>query len=179
MTNLVSMDQINRIIRAKIIEQLNIDASMVRDLEYLYGADLDKSTDNVDFESIEPGQSLVVFAIDPMPSGNNTSQTIDDKIVVTQQFVCRIIIYGDESDMDATILSARLRTEKVRDDLYASGLFVESVSEINEVNEFMNASIWTRHDFTINLACEFTLDQVTDYPDFAALNKLTIIEKEN
>ena len=71
-------------------------------------------------------------------------------------------------------LVARFRTERVRNNLYNEGIYIESISNPIQLDEFVNGVIWKRWDFEIDISVRFEVNQISTYSDFDALNKINI-----
>ena len=105
---------------------------------------------------------------------SESSESLDEHIDYYKSFTCKIIIYGAQSTNTAMKLSSRIRTQNVRTSLQQHGVYVESVSNLNRVQEFKNNVIWLRTDFDIDIRVQFKVLPVTTDSSFLVSNLLNI-----
>lgn len=166
--------EIDKIIRNELITQSELDGKFVRNALSEYGIDLDKNRLDSVFESIESTDCCILFETQ---SGNNYDVSLseeDDTVTYYKSFKIKIITYGDISDEITPKLVARFRTERVRNNLYNEGIYIESISNPIQLDEFVNGVIWKRWDFEIDISVRFEVNQISTYSDFDALNKINI-----
>lgn len=170
---MTDIESINVILRSQIIAQSGIDAELVRDATTEYGAFLDMNTSGSIFESLTPSNTVALFELKTRESSTNMSRTNDDdSIVFFRTYQLRVMLYGDDSGNIANMLVARFRTEKVRNSLLASEVYVESVSEPERITEFKNNIVWQRNDIDINVSCEVDLTQASVDVDFETFDEI-------
>ena len=99
---------------------------------------------------------------------------VDDSVTYYKSFSVQITMYGDETDNIAPLLVARLRTEAARDNLFNQGVYLESVSNPTQLDEFKNGVLWKRWDFEINISVRFSIAPVYAQNPMKILNDLTI-----
>ena len=176
-TQLQSSNEINKLIRAQLIKQSGLDKSRVINALSIYGETLDKLLEDSVYNSYERSDVVCLFEL----QSNDQQVSFDENntAVYLRSYEVRVILYGNASDDVATLTVARLRTEKVRQDLYEAGLRLRAVSEPIIVNEFKNGVMWLRTDFSILLDCEFSV-KLTEQPIiFDDISDIKIIEEEN
>ena len=173
---MTDINDINSILRSKIIAQTGLNGQMVRDATTEYGAYLDRNTSGSVFETITPTNTLILFELQARTTNTDMSYTNDDNsISYFRSYRMHVMVYGSDSDNTANKLAARLRTEKVRNELLASGVYMEQVSEPVRITEFKNNIVWFRNDLNIDVACEVTITQVSTDADYASFDKINII----
>lgn len=174
---LTSIDDINVVIRRFLIQQSEINEAFVRDAKTLFGPSLDKTDDNVIFESIEHEDVMILFELHSRQSESDMTQTLaDGSIVSYKSFNVHVIIYGENSAIVANKLMARFRTQKVRTDLQANSIYLEKFSDITELHEFKASTMWERNDFDINISCKMIFNQINDDYEVSDLSSLIIDE---
>lgn len=176
-----TIKQVKKLIRAQLIAQSGVNGQFVRDATTEYGAMLDKAGENSVFTSIVPTDIVILFDIEARNASSDMSQTNDDQNKTISYFKAlsmHVMIYGDDSLDKAQTLVARFRTDRVRTSLFGEGIYLENVDDPTSIHEFKDDVVWLRSDFTINIACEFVINQAQSVDDYATVESLTIINKE-
>ena len=171
-------NELNKIIRAKIIEQTGLDGKWVRNALSPMGSMLDKNEDDEIYTSIDPTDVLILFELGYRDNNSDfTEDDGEDNISYYKSYDFNITIYGDEASNTGYSLISKFRTDYVRQTLWDQGVYLESVSSPTSVNEFVNKRIWKRCDFTINIACRMVIKKTTDYYKFNSvkIDKIKIV----
>lgn len=176
---MTDINTINSILRSQIIAQTGVNGQFVRDATTEYGAYLDKNVSGSVFETIAPTNTLILFELQTRTTNTDMSYTNDDNSVsYFRSYRMHVMIYGNNSDNVANVLAARLRTEKVRNEILASGVYMEHVGDPVRITEFKNNIVWLRNDFNIDVSCEVLITQTSIDPDYASFDKINIIKGE-
>lgn len=175
MINITDINDIEVIIRNKLIEQSQLDSNYVRNSLSLYGPELDQELCPDIFDSIATTQNLIIFELRANSTGNDRTETINNKIKFYKSYTVHIIIYGENSNTLANVLIGRFRTEEVQEDLESQGIYLETIEDIESIHEFINDVMWLRNDFKINIACEMSINKISDNNTFNSISQLTII----
>lgn len=155
-----ALDTLNEatvILRNKIIEISKLSSEYVINALSVYGADLAKILEEIQYSIKTAGSNpenmvndtLIVFEV-----RNNTSSSNNmiQKDVVYAAYTMHIIIYGEASEE----LSVKLKTGLLEIDtkcaLREEGVHIMSISNIDAINEFKNSVLWQRRDFDIQFA---------------------------
>lgn len=177
MKKLQSVEDIDRIIRKRLIEQSELDGEFVRNASSEYGIDLDKPESDSIFVSIAPTDLVLLFEVEAQDSDDDVSETNDnDEIDYYKSYRVRCIIYGDEACTLANKLCGRFRTEYVRQSLRLDGIYFRSAGNIVTVHEFKNNVKWLRTDFELNIACKMAIPLITDNTTYNELGTVELIE---
>ena len=176
MKKLTSIKDLDVIIRNALIFHSQIDGAFVRNALSEYGADLDKSDGDSIFESLLPSDTCILFEIQSADSDYDASMTEGNDLTYFKSFGARIIIYGDNSGDVGVTLSARLRSEYSRSELYEQGIYISDISNPIHVDEYKNGAIWHRCDFDIEFSVQLTIPQVAEDENFEILNETIIKE---
>lgn len=177
---MTSIDQLTTILRQQLIRQTGIESNLVRDATTEYGAFLDTNSSLSIFTSLLPSQVALLFELKTRDSHDNVSMTNqNDSISFFRAYQLRIILYGNDSDNIANKLVARFRTEKVRNELLAQGIYVESLSEPERITEFKNNVVWIRNDISINIACEINISQESVDQSMTGFDDMCIVRDED
>lgn len=173
--SLSNTKEIDKIIRNELVTQSGLDASFIRNALSEYGTYLDKNRIDSIFESISPSDCCILFEVQSSDNEHDVSFTeVDDSVTYYKSFSVQITMYGDETDNIAPLLVARLRTEAARDNLFNQGVYLESVSNPTQLDEFKNGVLWKRWDFEINISVRFSIAPVYAQNPMKILNDLTI-----
>lgn len=159
----INFEDIDIIICNQLILQSQLDSNFVKNLASRYGADFSRNETDKIFDSIAPSEAVLFFITEKKPSDVDVSMTNEDSTITQySSYDIRVSIYGDSSVTIATKVVARLRTAKVRNSLYESGIHVRSVEEVGSLHEFKNNVAWLRSDFIIHVDCEHEIEQIVD-----------------
>lgn len=179
MIAITDINELNKICRKYLISQSSVGGEFVRNALSTYGETLDKLLYKTTYDGISPCETLILFELKARQSDSNKSMTeADDNVTIYKSYTLYVIIYGSNSATIANTLIARLRTAAIRSALYDEGVYIESVSDDESVNEFKNNVMWHRHDIKLNISCMMSVEQVS--PDYAFESvKINEIIKEN
>lgn len=178
MKKISDIEELNNLIRTELIYQSGLDGSRVRNAVSLFGSMLDKSLDNIVWDSIEQNDLILLFEITTRDSaGFDISETdMDGEFTYFKAYQVSLYSYGHNSGNLMNKIVGRLRTGQSRDRLINSGIYLESVSGPVEVHEYINNSLWQRNDATMNIAIQFKVSNEDDF-GFEILNNLEIIKE--
>lgn len=178
MIQITDVNSLETLLRTMLITQSELQANFVRNAMSLYGTDLDSKETNDIFAALDQtSEVLILFSLESRDSDadmSESSESSDEHIDYYKSFTCKIIIYGAQSTNTAMKLSSRIRTQNVRTSLQQNGIYVESVSNLNRVQEFKNNVIWLRTDFDIDIRVQFKVLPVTTDSSFLVSNQLNI-----
>ena len=105
--------------------------------------------------------------------------TINRSITYYKMFSLHLMMYGEDSPITSIKLISRLRSENVRSNLYDSGIYIESITDPQSLNEFKNNMMWLRKDVFINLGVKFSIVPVSQTIEFENIKNLQIEEVNN
>lgn len=103
---------------------------------------------------------------------------IDNSITYYKIYRLKLTLYGSNSSSVALKLVGRLRSSKVRTDLYSSGIYIEKVSEPDIINEFKNNLVWLRNDVQVDIGVKYALSQVDVATEYEAINTIKIYRRK-
>lgn len=170
------IQELNKIVRTQLIAQSGLDGNQVLNGVSIHGQDLLKMINQYAYKSYDLKDSVLVFVLEPRTSSNNMSETTaDDKLRIISSYQFHCYLYGYSSPTLANQIIARMRTEYVRLLLQQEGVYLESISEAEMGNDFINETLMVRTDFFINISCESRIEQASIPNDFAKIN-MTIEE---
>lgn len=178
MTNMTSVKELNKIIRNHLIEQSELNQKNVLNAISNYGETLDKLIENQVFGSYQKTDVVLLFQLNSRDNDADISFTdSDDKIVYYKSYEIYITMYGDNSPNVGNKISARFRTQNVKNSLLDSGIYLEYISNPTIINEFKNKSLWIRTDLSIGIRCKFSITQINSGDNFSVINDIKIINK--
>lgn len=165
-------------IRAELIKQSGLAASMVRNAHSAYGQMLDVSetADNDIFRSLETSECLMLFDLRPRESEEDMSETEDDDDTISyyKAYRVHVIMYGEPATVLSHTVVARMRTELCRMNLQSKGIHLEHVSSPVAFYEYENMRQWERADFDIDISYKTQILPVESEEPFAAFSALDI-----
>lgn len=176
-TTISSVKELNKILRKELIAQSQLNSNYVLNALSTYGETLDKLLSNKVYDSYETKDAVLLFQL--FNRNNESDFSFTEKngtITYNKSYELKIIIYGNASSDIANKISSRFRTEKVRNDLQNLGVYLESISDPESINEFKNEVMWFRTDISIFITSEFSYQQTSEDSDFDILSKINIIK---
>ena len=118
------------------------------------------------FELIEPGDGEHFATTDKKPSDMMTIQSYD----------LHLMIYGNSSPNDAQRISAAFKQPDNAYSLREKGLFIDGVSEITPVNEFVNNTLLLRRDLMIHVKTRQIFKNIVEDPgEFDETQSITLV----
>lgn len=177
------VDDLEKILRQTLITQSELNPDRVLNSLSLYGTELDKLLSENVYVSIEQPDTTMLFELKSRKSDADisfTSEEDNDDMSITydKAFTLRVIMYGYSSSDIALKLTARLRTEEIRLQLYEQGVYLEKVSDPYIINEYKNETMWLRNDIEIDIAAKFDILPIHVDHDFASLSEINIIKNK-
>lgn len=172
-----NIKDLDKIWRNKIIEQSNLPAKNVLNGLSIRGVDLSNYiTTNISM-SYSLKNIAVVFEISTSSSEDNISMEEDDGDITEYVIMnIRLSLYGSAAIELAKTLKARFESSKCRDDLYNQGIYFKEVTELTTTNDFINETMWTRVDLSIDFGIRLLITQKNTYEDFLEMNDISITE---
>lgn len=202
MKTIENTDQLVEIVRNMLIAQSELSSERVLNSLSLQGVELDKLLEEQIYNSIDQQDTTLLFELISLDSNSNVSMEetdsynakeltcspfticspntitgdlkLDTSITYYKMYQLKIILYGSSSSAVALQLAGRLRTSKVRTNLYSSGIYLEKVSEPDAINEFKNNIVWLRNDINIDLGVKYSIPQIDTDEAYDNVNKLII-----
>lgn len=174
-----NINELNKYLRNMLITQSEVDPNKILNALSMYGAELDKFLEDSIYISVDQLDSVILFELINRDSDSNVSfnEYGDDKVTYYKCYTLRLIIYGNSSSDVANKIVARFRTEKVKEDLYENGIYLEEVTDPISLNEFKNNTMWLRNDVNLDIGVKLKISQVSTDSDFQSFSDLKIITK--
>ena len=200
MIALTTVDDIEKIVRAKLIEQSELNPKQVRNALSLHGEALEKWLDEQTFASIglhvkgydfqtwdeslwdelsdkwSNSGTMMLFELQTRDNTGDMSEDEGDVISYYRSYRVYVTIYGTYGNDISNITVARLRTQAVRLSLRNSGIYLERVSNPVKLNEYKNETMWTRNDFEIDISCKMNVAPISYETPFEKLNDIFVKE---
>lgn len=149
-----SQSDATKIIRQKIIELSGLSNDRVLNIDSVRGINLAKIVEN-SIMSIDIRDCIILFQ-NRQTSSESYSQQIDETSVLTSTMnEFAMTIYGNSSTVLANGIAAKILIDINQDDLYDSGIHVIEVSDLQDLTEFKNETMWHRTDFNIVYDCMY------------------------
>lgn len=179
MVKLSSIDEINKILRAEIIKQSELQGERVVNGYTVHGQDLVTKINKYCVDSYKPEDSYVVFELRPKPS-YITETDYNEELSIYSAYEFHLFVYGFNSTTLVNKLVARMLTQNCRLNLQNQGIYLQNIENIQDGTDFINDTLFPRTDLDINIYCQMKVNPVSDTGDFESLSeKLHIIEEED
>lgn len=177
MKTLQNVDAIEKVMRAQLIAQSEVNQKFVRNSLSIHGEALEKLLEEQIYSSISTNDAMILFEFRDRLTDSDGSETNEDgSISYYKSYKLYVIIYGDNSTNIANNIVARFRTEAVRLALRDEGIYLEQISEASKINEYKNETMWLRNDIEIDISCQLSISQITNENYFDKLNSLELIK---
>lgn len=171
MIQLTNLNEVNKFIGNVLVTQSELTRDNVYNALSLHGTPLHKRLLETNFISYDVSECVLLFELESENGSDNVSMTLDNgTIVYDKTYKVSITIYGNASEDVANKTIARLRSEKVRQDIQENGLCILNVTNSQTANEFVNDTMWHRSDFAIKLGCEIVIQPISESYDFDTAN---------
>lgn len=176
---ITSTNEINKILRNELIIQSELDPSQIRNSLSVNGETLQKEIEKQIYESIDHNDTLILFELQTRDSVNDISLTTnDDNILYYKSYNFKLVLYGNDSIDTGNKITARFRSENVRNKLYDQGIYLESISNPITINEFINDTIWFRTDINIYISCAYNILPISKNDDIENVSDLIILKNK-
>lgn len=204
-TPIVDINELDKVIRKFLIEQSELNSNKVLNALSIRGTDLDELIAENTYDSISTAETTMLFETKTRNTTSDMSMTTDettysettcandticgndtlvgvttvveDGLVYYKAFRVRVILYGNDSINMALKLISRFRTDKIRNDFYDNGIYLETISDSESVNEYKNETMWLRTDFDIDISVKFETELMSRDEPYEIINKLEIIRR--
>lgn len=174
MITLSNIDDLEKVIRTQLIAQSELNPKFVRNSLSLHGEALEKVLNDQIYASIDNKDALMLFELRTRDNESDMSEDENGNISYYKSFEIYVMIYGDGSTDIANKTIARFRTQQVRLGLRECGVYLESVTNAQRLNEYKNETMWIRNDFAIEITCQLTVNKLVDDDPFTTLNDVTV-----
>lgn len=121
----------------------------------LYGPDIWKSIINDVARTATQDDSFVIFEFKEIQNDSFAITEMNDAIHSLVPYMFYIRVYGNQCHTLAQKLQAAFHLPSVVVKLRDAGLKINSTSQVNSLNEFINGSRIQRCDFDVGLLCNF------------------------
>lgn len=167
MIQLTNLREVDKIMGNILATQSELTTSNIYNALSMHGTYLHKRLLDTKFTSYDQSECVLIFELESDNNSDSASTTLDDgTILFDKTYKVSITIYGNASEDVANKTIARLRSEKVRDDILSQGLCILEVANSETANEFVNESMWHRSDFSIRISCELAISQIEESENF-------------
>lgn len=157
--------------RFELIAQSGLDSKLVLNSLSVRGTDLKKYVSDDIFTSYSLSDNVILFEITPTQTSNDCSFKDDDACSIYVSYNFGLSIYGNSSDTLANIIKLRFESESVRLNLYRQGIYVDDISSVTALNEFINDTMWLRSDLTITISCKLSsTDEDSNYLEINSMS---------
>lgn len=174
---LLNLRDIDKIIRSEIITQSELNSERVLNALSIRGVDLEKLVTQLKYTSIDTADILILFEVENRDDGYNETYSYPTYVESYSSYRVNIIIYGNNSKTISQKLKARFETMKVRERLQEQGIYLEGVSKISSINEYMNETMWLRSDLSFDISCLQTYPIITPGEQVEDIGDLKITKR--
>ena len=160
MLKAITFDELTKILYSKLILFSGLDRTQIRNADGLQGSNIEKLIDSTKIESLQINDSFIIFEIVESPDRLNIDEEDDDTIssIIEYKFIVRC--YGWPSAILAQQILARFKTNDNLLELRSKGIYINNISTIDPIKEFINNIWWPRRDFTIKMLVRYSTQKV-------------------
>ena len=130
--------------------------------------------------SPDVSSSFLLFELLENTDGDHfISKGKEEQIMMTvQSYIFHMMIYGNQAPKDAQKISAIFKEEGCALELRDSGVFIQGVSPVDPINEFINDTLLIRRDVIVKLQCRHEFGNVGKKDEYFDENQeITTITK--
>lgn len=165
MKKLADVEQIDSIIATALTKQSGLENERIINAHSIRGPELSKAISDTVQLSYELEDVAIIFEVQATSDLSITEED-EDGLLSFNSAKIDITIYGNESFQMATMLKARLESEKSKYDLLEEGLHLNTVGSLSEISEILNNTVWPRVSFDINVDFCLLVSKIDDFADF-------------
>ena len=173
-----SIDEINKIIRNKLIELSGLEGKKVVNGYTIHGQDLVDQLNKYLVNGYDPKNSYIVFELHPRNS-YITETDYNDKLTIYSPYEMHVYVYGNNSLTLVNTIISKFLTQMTRLDLQNQGIYLENIDNVQNGTDFINESLYPRVDFDINLYCEMDVSQETSGEIRQLSGAINLIKEDN
>lgn len=153
----VLYEDIVKLVRKTVINILGINANRVINSSSVRGADLQKAIDASKFDSFSLNDVFIVFDVTENDSDKYyvVPEENDGSTSSISSFDFNLKMYGNGCHNYSQKLLCGFKDQEILVDLREKGIYVKGVTHPRVHNEFINNTLWTRSDITINVRVRF------------------------
>lgn len=152
-----------KILRNEIILQTQLQGTRVLNATSVRGPDLLKVLDNLTATtSPHLDNTFIVFELKENQSefySATEANAIQMEGIIPYDMILKI--YGNNCHDVSREILAQFKNKEVALKLRNSGIWVYNISRAENINEFINRTVWPRCDITINVATRFEITKKT------------------
>lgn len=156
----ITFDELTKTLYSKLILFSELDRTQIRNADGLQGANIEKLINSTKIESLQINDSFIIFEIIENQDRLNICEENDDTIssIIGYDFIIRC--YGWPSPILSQQILARFKTDDNLLDLRSKGIYINSISTIDPIKEFINNIWWPRRDFTIKMLVRYSTQKL-------------------
>lgn len=163
-------------------EKSGLNSQRILNADSVRGTDISQMINSTESYSPAQSDSFLLFELLEDTSGEHfvTPGQREQDMMSIQSFNFHIMIYGNNSPMDAQKISTIFKNADLVLGLRDSGIFVNQVSAVDPINEFINNTLLIRRDIDIKIEVRFQFDNVGPEPEyFETLTKIEVKGKSS
>ena len=168
---------------AEILDRYTkIPSERILNSDSIRGTNLSEYIDTDIVYSPSASDSFLLFELlEDMNGEHFVTKGKDDKGMLTiQTYKFHIYIYGNHSSTDAQRISAIFKTEEIVLDLRNAGIFIVSISPVEQIKEFVNDTLLLRRDLEITLETTHQFDDLNSNDEyFEQLTEIIVRSKSD
>jgi len=128
------------------------------------GTDLSQLISESETYSPKLSNSFLLFELLENPNKDHfiTKGENENRMMAIQSYNFHLMIYGNNSPIDAQRILTIFKNEDLVLNLRDSGIYVDGISPVESINEFINNTLLLRRDLDIMIQVRYQFDNIGD-----------------
>lgn len=171
MITLNDTKQLGKIFGDAIATHSLLDKKFIINSKSIYGGTMQKSDDDIVFDTFSPSDTFVVFYIEHAESGDTMTED-NESLIVYDSFKVTLSCYGEKNDTLAANLYGRFQTQEALLYFEQNGVHIQSIDNEGDLTDFLNGHLVRRRDLIIHFSCQINTTKVIDDDELDDMNSL-------
>lgn len=146
------------------------------------GTDLSQIISETEMYSPALSNSFLLFELLEDEAGEHflTKGESEQEMIAIQTYNYHLMIYGNHAPRDAQRIASIFKNGDLAMKLRDSGIYIDGVSTVSAINEFINNTLIFRRDIDIKVQVAYKFDDIGDKPEyFTHLTEVITVLKSN
>jgi len=158
----VSFEEIIKVMRKALNEQSGVPLDKILNTLGVRGAELAKMISETEEMGIDNNDVFIMFNIEEDMNAKHTVLEEDERHMTSiAPFKFKLYIYGNGGYVVSQNILARFKSPEVAYDVRDRGVHIKDISYPISVNEYLNDTLWIRHDMEFSIEVKFTINKLT------------------
>ena len=159
MIKAIKYEDIVKILAKVLDNNSGLDPKRILNADSVRGTDLSQYISSSETYAPDVSDSFLIFELLENQNGDHfVTKGEDDSMITIQSYDYHLMIYGNSSPTDAQKISAVFKKENIALSLRDEGIFVNGVTGVEAINEFINNTYILRRDLIIKIQTRYVFE---------------------